>query len=90
MTYQGTVQNGVVVFSGGVSLPDGTHVTVLPREAESSAEVAAPPPPAFDASMSIGEPLAALGRWAETFPTELPTDLAKNHDHYLHGLPKKP
>lgn len=90
MTYQGTVQNGVVVLTGGVSLPEGTQVTVVPTNAEVFADVAAPPPPSFDASMSIGEKLAALARWTETFPTDLPTDLAKNHDHYLHGGPKKP
>lgn len=80
MTYQGTVQNGVVVLSEGATLPEGTQVTV-PH---------VPPLPKYSPSMTIGEKLAELGRWSETFPTNLPTDLAKNHDHYLHGRPKKP
>ena len=92
MTYPGTVQNGVVVLTGGATLPEGTIVTVVPASAESAVtpEVTVPPLPTFDASMSIGEKLAALALWSETFPTDLPTDLARNHDHYLHGLPKKP
>ena len=55
MTYQGTVQNGVVVLADGATLPEGTHVTVVP-------EVSSPPPPKFDPSMSIGEKLAELAR----------------------------
>jgi hypothetical protein len=46
-------------------------------------------PPGND-TRSIGQKLADLGRWAETQPCDWPEDLAKNHDHYLHGLPKKP
>lgn len=38
---------------------------------------------------SLGVRLAALGKNAEKIPTELPGDLAANHDYYLHGLPKK-
>ncbi|MGH7135866.1 MAG: hypothetical protein ACREHD_09010 [Pirellulales bacterium] len=83
MTYQGTVQNGVVVLAAGATLPEGTQVKVVPQ-------VSAPTPPKYDPSMSIGEKLAELARWSETFPTNLPSDLAKNHDHYLHGRPKKP
>lgn len=83
MTYHGMVQNGVVVLAGGATLPDGTQVTVVP-------DVAAPPPPKYDPSMSIGEKLAEFSRWCGTFPTDLPSDLAENHDHYLHGGPKKP
>ncbi len=38
---------------------------------------------------SLGAKLAALGKAAEQVATELPTDLAANHDFYLHGLPKR-
>jgi hypothetical protein len=51
MTYQGTVQNGVVILADGATLPEGTAVTILP-------EVAAIAPPIYDASMSLGEKLA--------------------------------
>jgi hypothetical protein len=30
MVFHGTVQNGVVVFTTGISLPDGTPVSVAP------------------------------------------------------------
>ena len=83
MTYRGTVQNGVVVLQDGASLPDGTVVSVEPttRDAEEAHDKDA---------RSIGQKLADLGRWAESQPCDLPEDLAKNHDYYLHGLPKKP
>jgi hypothetical protein len=82
MTYQGTVQNGTVVLHDGLSLPDGTVVTVVPIIA----------PLAEGGSrdeQTVMQKLAELGRWAETQPTDLPSDLAVNHDHYLHGLPKR-
>lgn len=82
MTYKGTVQNGVVVLQDGATLPDGAIVTVVlsPRAAQKTPD---------NDSRTIGQKLADLGRWAETQPCDLPDDLAKNHDHYLHGLPKK-
>ncbi len=83
MTYPGEVQNGVVVLAEGVRLPEGTQVMVVPQ-------AASPAPPKYGPSMSIGEKLVELASWSETFPSDLPTDLAKNHDHYLHGRPKKP
>jgi len=81
MTFQGTVQNGVIVLNGGMSLPDGTAVTIVPTAHENDLDQREP--------SSIGQKLAELGRWAETQPCDLPSDLAENHDHYLHGLPKK-
>jgi hypothetical protein len=81
VTFQGTVQNGVIILEGGACLPDGTTVTIVPSlgnqlrdESETS---------------TIGKELAELGRWAEMQTCNLPSDLAKNHDHYLHGLPKR-
>ena len=79
MTFQGTVQNGVIVLSGGHSLPEGTVVHIAPE----------PVIPIQQSSKRIGESLAELAEWAETQPCDLPQDLARNHDHYLHGLPKK-
>jgi hypothetical protein len=83
MTYQGTVQNGVVILQNGATLPEGAIVTIVLASRESRDRPA-------DDSRTIGQKLAELGRWAETQPCDLPEDLAKNHDHYLHGLPKKP
>lgn len=79
MTYRGTIRGGVVVLPEGVDLPEGTEVEVsLPIER-----------PEAPAKPTVWDKLSALGEWAETLPTDLPPDLSANHDHYLHGLPKR-
>lgn len=76
MTYQGTVQNGVVVFEPGVQLPEGSPVRVEvvakqePNQADLSAE--------YDALMNMSDLAIETG---------IP-DLAVNIDHYLYGHPK--
>jgi len=30
MTYQGIVQDGVIIFTGGANLPEGTEVAIVP------------------------------------------------------------
>lgn len=80
MTYRGTVKSGVVVLPDDVSLPEGADVVVTLPEAE----------PDQSGEPSIWTKLSDLGQWAEALPTDLPTDLAANHDHHLHGLPKRP
>ena len=75
MSLEGTVQNGVIILDNGHHLPDGTRVEVVVK----------PFSPAEDA----GRPtLAWLLEYAGTVP-DLPEDMALNHDHYLHGAPKK-
>jgi hypothetical protein len=77
MTYLGHVKNGVVLLDDAVSLPDGTPVQVLvssPTVATNHASV----PTLFEQMKSV------IGR-----AQGLPSDLAENHDHYLHWLPKK-
>jgi hypothetical protein len=61
-------------------MPEGTVVVIRPLPAAAT-------PPA--ASPSLGERLAALGRSMSGRPCNLPSDLAANHDHYLHGLRKR-
>jgi hypothetical protein len=83
MTYKGKVQNGVIQVKGDVCLPEGAEVDIeLHDFAELTPEEVAKEP-------TIGQKLAALARWAETQPCDLPSDLAMNHDHYLHGMPKR-
>jgi hypothetical protein len=77
MSYVGTVENGVVVLPPEAKLPDGTRVTVEP--------VARRADPVKD-SRPIMEKLLELAGTARG----LPPDLAENHDHYLHGTPKRP
>ncbi len=77
MSYEGTIQNGVVVFDDGVNLPDGTRVRVEPVVTET-------------ACAPRGESLSELLlRFAGAAGDGLPEDLARNHDHYLYGTPKR-
>jgi hypothetical protein len=82
MTYRGTVQNGVVVLPSGTTIPDGTVVTVVLPSPTSEGDNGKD-------TRTIWQKLADLGRQVESEPCDLPSDLAANHDHYLHGLPKR-
>jgi hypothetical protein len=79
MTYRGKIKNGVVVLPAGTSLPDGMEVDVAPVE----------PTAEKPAVAELWQRLGELGRSVESKSTTLPADLAANHDHYLHGLPKR-
>ena len=74
MTCKGRVKNGVVILEGGVSLPENAEVKV---------EV-----------VGQGKPEKPLS-WAEVFKDvigsvdDMPADMARNHDHYIHGTPKR-
>jgi hypothetical protein len=82
VTYRGKVHQGVVVLQDGINLPDGTEVAVT----IASPAIGSHPRQPSDAIWSA---LAELGQWAESQPCSLPEDLAANHDHYLHSLPKR-
>lgn len=75
MSYRGKVRNGVVEFDPGVQPPDGAivQITVVP---------------ASEAADDDGSLSAELLKLAGTCQG-LPTDMAENLDHYLHGLPKR-
>ncbi len=81
MTYRGRIAKGVVVLEPGVKLPEGAEVAVL-LETNGAASPGELEP-------TIGQKLASLARSMEGQPCDLPTDLAAQHDHYLHGLPKR-
>jgi hypothetical protein len=76
MVYRGIVENGVVVLNKGSSLPDGTEVRIEPL--------------ARGESIS-GEGATLAEQFADVIGTvpELPPDMAAQHDHYLHGAPKR-
>lgn len=82
MTYHGMVQNGLVVLQDGATFPDGTLVRVVPVPRASQETCGGD-------TRTIRQKLAELGRQVESEPCDLPTDLAANQDHYLHGLPKR-
>ena len=77
MTYRGHVKNGVVVLDPPADLPEGAQVEVcLVEHPVHSDEAEAP---------TLYEQLRDVVGIAKG----LPSDLAENHDHYLHGRPKK-
>jgi hypothetical protein len=78
MTYRGTVKGGVVVLEDPNVLPEGTEVAVSPAEENIDAQEL-PVAPAWDDVLKdfIGQ---ADG---------LPSDMARNHDHYIHGASKR-
>ncbi len=75
MIYRGHVKNGIVVLDEDVRLPDGTQVKVEAVQ------------PANDAPRTtLGERFRNIIGVA----SDLPADMAENHDHYIHGTPKQP
>jgi hypothetical protein len=74
MSYRGKVKDGVVVLEGGIKLAEGTEVEVQPV-----VETTSPP------AEGLGQRLLNHAGAAKG----LPSDLARNHDHYIHGTPRK-
>ncbi len=95
MDIRGKVSGGVVVLEDSDALPDGTVVRVEPVEDRAAPErpgrgAEAAPAEAGDAKEPEGE--QSLSEILLSFAGKakgLPSDLARNHDHYLHGLAKK-
>jgi hypothetical protein len=65
-----------VVFEKGVGLPDGTEVRVEPFARDEAVVVEGP---------TLAEQFADV---IGAVPN-LPPDMAAQHDHYLHGAPKR-
>ena len=78
MGYRAHVENGTVVLDEPVNVTDGTRVSVVVLDAPPDEEVEDHPRTDYDRLKHL------IGK-AEG----LPSDLAENHDHYLHGRPKK-
>ena len=73
MTFQATVLNGPIHLDPPAQLPEGARVEVRLKEQPASP----------------GEPTrTSLLKLAATAKT-LPSDRARNHDHDLHGAPKR-
>lgn len=81
MELEGVVQNGVIVPDGECTLPEGSRVRIEPVQNSN--------PNKMDPS-TLGERLRQLAKKYEGLPCELPEDFAINHDHYIHGTPKRP
>jgi hypothetical protein len=74
MSMEGVVQNGVAVLTNGQRLEDGSRVKVI---VERQANPASP-------NSTLGSLLELAG-----IADDLPSDMARNHDHYIHGTPKR-
>ncbi|MGH7944639.1 MAG: hypothetical protein ACREH8_11035 [Opitutaceae bacterium] len=77
MIFIGKVSNGTILLPPGAHLPEGAEVEVRPIAAKGNG-----------ADFSTDELTDELVRLSADVHG-LPTDLARNHDHYLHGLPKR-
>jgi hypothetical protein len=74
----------------GIDVPPGpARITVTPKVPEQPATDADDDFPSPKNYSKVGDWLAAVGRYAETLDTELPSDMAENHDYYAHGKPRE-
>jgi hypothetical protein len=81
MGYRGHIKNGVVEFVQPVPLPEGAEVDVTPSETENGENLQG----------GEGE-IPSLYEQLKDFCgiiKDLPSDFAKNHDHYIHGTPRR-
>ena len=74
MDLEGTICGGVVVPDGPVELANGTRVRIEPVEPSNGKPIS-----------PLGQRLLAIAGRARG----LPADMARQHDHYIHGAPKQ-
>jgi len=74
MPYRRHVRNGAVVLDEAVVLPEGARVTVMVLEDNLESP-----------TNTLYERIAPFVGKARN----LPPDAAQNHDHYLHGQPRR-
>jgi hypothetical protein len=83
MMLEGTVINGTIVLDGGEQLPEGARVEVALKEQKLGADED------IQRRSTAASPLGeALMKMAGTL-SDLPADFAAEHDHYIHGTPKR-
>jgi hypothetical protein len=83
MTVEGHIENGQIVLNQEISLPEGMKVRVEFDSIE---------PPQESTKEASSEELPSLYDRMKPFigaVKGLPDDYAINHDHYLHGQPKR-
>ena len=78
MIYRGHVENGVIRLDNATALPEGAQVEVRLVADRAPAELQEEAPTLYERLKDV------VGK-AEG----LPPDLAENHDHYLHGQPRR-
>ena len=72
----------VIVPDEPVELPQGKSFRVSIELAEETGDAGAPP-------QSEPDWLRAARELSKRMPKGLPKDLAEQHDHYIHGTPKR-
>jgi len=77
MFLEGTVIDGQIILDEASRLPEGTRIRI---------ELA--PPPSSKPAIAEKPTLQWLLDLAGT-ADDLPEDMALNHDHYLHGAPRR-
>ena len=77
MTFRGRVQSGVVIFDGPQAPPEGETVEVAVLTYGENGE--------NSAKESLRDVLLEFAGTIEG----LPSDMAAQHDHYIHGRPKR-
>ena len=75
MVFRGRVKNGTIVLHEPNALPDGTEVQVVVVNSDEKREQ----------SQSLSDRLL---KFAGASPG-LPPYMAEQHDHYIHGTPKR-
>lgn len=83
MTVEGHIENGQIVLDQDTPLPEGMKVRVHLLEIDNNGEHAVQETP--DELPSLYERMESVIGSVEG----LPSDMAINHDHYLHGQPKR-
>ncbi len=76
MTCIGKVSKGAVILPPEIKLPEGMELMVTIPDVANPDETIAP------TLEELFSPVAGKA-------TGLPTDMAENHDHYLHGVRKR-
>ncbi len=77
MTYRGKFVRGTVILPQDVEIPEGAEVEVTPVPVQGSGGQPEEGPTLYEMLKDF------VG------VCEGPEDLAENHDHYIHGTPKK-
>ncbi len=80
MMYRGRVKNGVIVPEPGAPLHEGMTVQIEPV-GETQDNAARDP----NETQQLREGLLSFSGMIK----DGPPDLARNHDHYLHGTPRR-
>jgi hypothetical protein len=79
MTYRGKYSKGTVILPRDVDIPEGAEVDVTPVV----------PPSNGGTKPGESPTLYEMLKDFVGILEGLPSDLAENHDHYIHGTPKR-